>query len=91
MLVDAASLYFGYFDRPNQDAPTYDPGMAGGKCLLCGNPLARPVKTISLMRDGDSRSYFYRAHKACYEGADAATITQYESALIDAPLSSEPL
>lgn len=56
----------GFFDYPGQEAPTYDPPHV---CLICGQPLTDPVKTISLLSPDDPlpRSYFYRAHAICYE------------------------
>lgn len=73
---------FGYFDDASQTKPAHDPGMET-ICPFCGKNLQRPVMTISLMKDADPRSYFYRAHKNCYQYADAETVTSIESALID--------
>lgn len=74
---------FGYFDVPEQTTPSHDPGM-GANCLLCNNVLSPPVKTISLMLDGDTRSYFYRTHADCYDRASVDEIQTVESGLIDA-------
>ena len=79
--IGAPSI-FGYFERPEQTTPTFDPGPSA-LCPFCLRALAMPVKTISLMKPGDARSYFYRAHKACYETADDRAIAEIESAQID--------
>lgn len=73
---------FGYYDSPEATQPAHDPGLAA-ICLICGKKLELPVKTISLMKEGDIRSYFYRTHKACYENANPADICLLESSLID--------
>lgn len=73
---------FGYFEGLG-DVPVHDPGMEG-KCPVCGKTLSRPVKTISLMpvaRNG--RSYFFRAHKSCWESATDEDKSHIESSLID--------
>lgn len=68
----------GYFERPEDTTPSYDPGIAR-PCPICWEPLEYPrrpvpegevlLKTISLRWAFEPvRSYFYRAHKACYEG-----------------------
>lgn len=73
---------FGYFDSAVSDKATYDPGL-GVDCLFCSKPLSKPMKTTSIMKDGDSKSYFYRTHKDCYDSASEEDITLYESSLID--------
>lgn len=74
---------FGYFESWEQEIPAHDPGM-NGMCLICGKTLEQPVKTISLMKRGDARSYFYRAHKGCYVNTSPEDISDLESSLIDA-------
>lgn len=77
---------FGYYDEKTDwdkpATPTYDPGLET-ECLFCFKPLMVPIKTISLMKVGDAKSYFYRVHKECYETATPEEITTYESTLID--------
>ena len=73
---------FGYFDDEASETPAFDPGM-NTLCPHCLRMLERPVKTISLMKPGDGRSYFYRAHKACHERATAQDVQRFESTLID--------
>lgn len=61
---------YGYFNSPQDAKPTYDPG-TGVQCPVCSHTLGRhtmehPIVTISLMMDGDTRSYFYRVHGECF-------------------------
>lgn len=72
---------FGWFDD-HGPLPAHDPGL-NVNCLICAKPLTAPVKTISLMKQGDNRSFFYRCHKACYENLPASEISDLESSLID--------
>ena len=69
----------GYFSKPGQKTPTYDPGL-DVDCLACGEKLSLPVKTISFRVD-DHRSYFYRLHKEC---ATQENQEKIEGPLIDA-------
>jgi hypothetical protein len=77
------NVTIGFFDHPDQTEPTYDPPH-DGPCIVCGNQLSIPVMTISLMRADNplARSYFYRAHKICYEAdpekADALALDLIE-------------
>ena len=71
--------FLGYFDDANQTVPSYDPGL-NVLCPVCLRDLCDPIKTISLMRWGDKRSYFFRIHKHC-EGPEADKI---EWSIIDA-------
>lgn len=74
---------FGWFSEANAKYPERDPGLSA-PCPLCGRAVRdKPIKTISVMPLGGSCSYFYRAHKDCYESAAAETITEIESAIID--------
>lgn len=72
---------FGWFDNLS-DNPAHDPGLEG-ICLVCAKKLSKPVKTISLIKEGDNRSFFYRTHKDCYESLEKEDITNLESSLID--------
>jgi len=74
---------FGYFDDPFQQSAAYDPGLTA-LCPHCLRVLDLPVITISLMRQGGPRSYFYRAHRNCHLRANSADIQRVESSLIDA-------
>lgn len=83
MNVEIRKDIFGYFDNPLfSDVPSHDPGLET-ICPLCADKLKRPVKTISLMRENDPKSYFYRTHKSCYENASEDEIMRVESSLID--------
>lgn len=73
---------FGYFDQPEQTAPTFDPGL-DALCPHCLQKLERPVRTISLLVPSDSRSFFYRVHRACAERATEQQVTEIESSLVD--------
>lgn len=78
-------MTYGYFDDPTQLKPTYDPELEVD-CPICNQPLnypTRQVKTISLMAEGDSRSYFYRTHKTCYENLSPQEVTNLDSIIID--------
>lgn len=65
----------GWYDHPDQREPTWDPPLT---CILCERPLIPPgpVKSVSIMAVPTDerpfpRSYFYRAHKKCYENTFA--------------------
>lgn len=74
---------FGYFSNPTLDLPDKDPGF-DVDCPVCGRRLSPPVVTLSLMVPNDSRSYFYRMHKACSDGITPEEETDIDSILIDA-------
>ena len=81
--IDVKGKIFGYFDSPENKAPAFDPGLRV-PCPFCLHLLDKSaLKTISLMPVGGSRSYFYRAHKGCYEQASSDDILNLESSLID--------
>lgn len=73
---------FGYFNSPEDETPAHDPG-TDTICPICVEKLSEPLKTISLMKRHDARSYFYRTHKGCYEGLTSEDICNLESSLID--------
>lgn len=74
---------FGYFKYPNSIVPDYDPGL-GVDCPVCNKVLSAPMVTVSLMAEGDSRSYFYRLHKSCADTVSPELETEIDSLLIDA-------
>lgn len=82
------SEIFGYFNSPEQTEPAFDPGLAA-PCPFCLNVLVAPFKTISLMGIIDNYSYFYRAHRACYEYASAAAVQEIEGSLINSLASDQ--
>ena len=79
---------FGYFTDPYQTIPAYDPGF-DVECPVCHQRLRRPALAISLMLDGDDRSYFYRMCKPCYESLSEDEQTVYDSVIIDAVARSK--
>lgn len=79
---------YGYFTDGYQTKPTFDPGL-DVPCPSCGDTLSQPVKTISLMLDGDSRSYFYRTHKACYDPLNDEQRGNLDGLIIDAIAASK--
>lgn len=73
---------YGFFAAADQTVPSFDPGLAVS-CPVCLQTLRRPVKTISLMKEGDERSFFFRAHSECWQSASEDEREQIETALID--------
>ncbi len=75
---------YGWFSTPEQATAVYDPPH-DAPCLFCGEAIfGGDVRTISLMwadRD-DERSYFYRAHKTCHEGATALERNQVDGLVL---------
>lgn len=71
---------FGYFMTAHSEKPEYDPGL-NVPCLFCQNPLSNPMKSISIMREGSFRSWFYRCHKDCYDNLDSEEVAKYEEAI----------
>lgn len=71
----------GYFDDAASSIPTFDPGPSVN-CPFCIQPLRSPIKTISLMKPRSDRSYFYRAHRACYETASADYVCDLETGIL---------
>jgi hypothetical protein len=80
--MELRSDVFGYFDDPYSSIPGHDPGM-DGKCAACGRTLSRPVATISIARWKGDRSYFFRAHKTCWESLSEEEQGLIESIAID--------
>jgi len=58
----------GYFDCPDQEVPTHEPGLDGA-CPVCALPLRdKPVRTVSVTPHDPAirvRCAFYRMHSAC--------------------------
>lgn len=66
---------YGWFDDPDQEAPTYEPPR-DATCLFCGSAVhADDVRTHNLMYRGEyaARSYFYYTHKSCAESDPSHT------------------
>jgi hypothetical protein len=73
----------GWFEDAS-DTPAHDPGVDGTPCLVCTQGLTRPVVTVSLMlADSRQRSYFFRAHKDCWNGLSEGEQALYEGGVID--------
>lgn len=71
----------GWFDRADQEEPSYDPPREG-PCPVCGGALtAETVRTVSVMYADGARSLFYRVHRAC---ADPAREVALDAAVLDA-------
>lgn len=87
--------YFGWFDNPSQETPTHDPGVENGLCPICCKKLTRPLKTISVLDFGQDemgvflgeRSYFYRAHKACYDSCSEEEIADIDVSVFEDKLN----
>ena len=65
----AGNQFYGWFDDPDQDAPTYEPPR-DAPCPFCGTSVhADDVRTHGLLHQGQyaARSYFYRTHRTCAE------------------------
>ena len=81
---------FGWFVSPEQETPAHDPG-PDGICPQCTHPVGRhsidnPIKTISLAvedKEYRTRSYFFRAHKNCWDRATPHDQSMIESSVID--------
>jgi len=81
---------YGYFDSPSQTTPAHDPGPAG-LCPVCAHAVGphsvdNPLAVISLCLEAPelrNRSYFFRAHRNCWERATDRDKRLIESACID--------
>lgn len=78
-----SNQFLGYFSDASQTKPEFDPVIEGTPCPVCLRPLARPVVTVSLMGVGSSKSYFFRAHKACWNETPDAEKERIEHSIID--------
>lgn len=89
-----ANSIYGYFNRPDDGIPAYDPGFEV-PCPICNSPVGRhtaenAIKTISVMVEGDGvsardiRSYFYRVHAGCYNGLDEEQQAMLDWQIVDA-------
>lgn len=81
---------YGYFDDPEQTEPVFDPGL-DVFCPVCYQKLTgfRQIVTISLLVEGDNRSYFYRVHKGCHMNLDEAQQSNLDGLIIDAVIASK--
>ena len=74
----------GYFEAASQTVPAYDPPVTA-PCIVCGKPMEPPRVTVSLLRLGDPRSWFFRADKGCWEGLTDGEQAAYESSVVEEP------
>lgn len=85
-MTNQAKSIFGFYERPDQTEPSYDPG-PDALCPICLTELgypARQVRTVSLMKaDNPAKSFFYRMHLDCAKNATEEEIMQVESSAID--------
>lgn len=72
---------YGYFDDTS-NVPAVDPGL-DIDCPICEMPLSEPMCSPSFMVEGDKRSYFYRAHRACYD-SNPDLVSEIEGVIVDA-------
>jgi len=73
---------FGYFDGLGQK-PAYDPGLCV-PCPICLQPVGETnIITESLMSITGDRSYFFRAHKPCWQSASDDEKRRIEGVIID--------
>lgn len=88
--IPAANLrYIGYFNDPDSTDPSHDPGL-GAPCVVCDQPLiSQPERvTISLVHQNPELrlfSFFFRAHKACWNALPEVERILIESSIIDQP------
>lgn len=81
---------FGWFGDAAQTEPEHDPG-PDAPCPICVHSVGRhsldnPIKTISLMVEDPAKrqnSFFFRAHKRCWEMVSDHDRSIVESALVD--------
>lgn len=82
------SAIYGYFNDADQVTPAYDPGVSVD-CPVCGKVLGHHsndnrLVTISVAVDDDNRSYFYRAHRSCYDALPPEKQSELDWPIVDA-------
>lgn len=78
--------HIGWYDSPDATCPAYDPG-SDCPCIVCMEPLTRPMVTVSLAHENPAQrkySFFFRAHKQCWQDLSDKEHHLIESAVIDA-------
>jgi hypothetical protein len=76
-------VQFGWYEDTSQ-TPTFDPGITGVSCPVCGDELSRePRVTMSVMPEKGNRSLFFRAHKRCWNGIDDAAQMRIIGSIVD--------
>lgn len=90
-MISKPSLeWVGYFTFPGQTVPEHDPGKSA-PCPVCEQPLGNEhIKTISLAAEGPAfASFFFRAHKVCWERAPEEIREIIEGEIIDFSVSGK--
>jgi len=76
--------HLGYYTRADQPRhkPTFNPPL-DAPCPICGRPLTKEdMRTISVMLQGGTRSYFYRTHRTCHQALAAEEAQDLDDAVI---------
>lgn len=81
----------GYFVGASA-APAYDPPL-DAECPVCGKPQSSPRVTISIAPQAwlgfpAGQSFYFRAHKACWENLGHDEQALIESSIIDKAVSA---
>jgi hypothetical protein len=71
----------GFYDDACQERPRFDPGLKVS-CPICDKPLSDPLRTISLLPQSSTRSYFYRVHRSCHEPLSPADIQALDDRML---------
>lgn len=89
----------GYYERPDQQIPTYDPGWGATPCLVCWKPLGGveganeggDIRTHGALSHGDAGplSVFYRTHKSCAD-AHPDDIDRIEGSVVHGERGATP-
>lgn len=85
----------GWFVALGDEKPFSDPGM-GAPCPVCAKPVrdpksttVQPIKTISFMPVAVRKSFFFRVHKACWEGISEDEQGVIEGVFVDDIVAGE--
>lgn len=68
----------GWFDKPDQEQPAFDPG-ENGTCPLCHNKIGSEPRLCRSLMVSSSRSYFFSYHARC---RDDAKLEQIENTVV---------
>lgn len=83
-MIEVKTVAYGWFDAADQETPTFDPGLTV-PCPLCGVALSERERITEsfLVLARRERSYFFRAHRACWNAATDEQRWAVESAAVD--------
>lgn len=74
---------FGYYDKPEQTEPAYDPWL-DARCPFCAKPLNEgELCAQAFFVPWDSKSYFRRYHRACLHRVGEVEHQRYLDAALD--------